>query len=435
MAASLIALLLLSPVLVQGIKSTGRVSAEARLASGGYKSTMPNKPVHTAPGIPLLHDQHFLIISSPIQAKVLYTQVENGISTSGQTFPLVTGGLKEPKGIAVDTTHGNLYIADAGAQKIYRYGLVVANGGLETNGVRTIVVENATVDSVACDLLGNLFYTAGSTNNINKLPYHTIKHMEERLFDSSVLEIVSAKKLAGEAAGAEAQKLKKTGSAMMSAPPKDLVEEDGKILSLYEAKINDFVMEPGAIQVDGPALYWTNKKNGTKAGTVVRGDVNPKPPVNGGNASKVEPFPATVLSLESESAYGMVKTHSSILWSTYEKDENSGVVYGQLLSGGTPVKFVQGLSTPKGLAFDGDMTAYVADDKTGIVHGFPVGRLMDDAPATKTVEVNGSYGLCMLKADMPGFQRSIVEYAGAYEGYGSAWKALFVALFTLMSLL
>lgn len=435
MVASLIALLLLSPVLVKGIKSTGRVSSQARLGSGGYKSTMPGKSQHTAPGIPLLHDQHFLIISSPVQGKILYTQVENGISTSGQTYPLVTGGLVEPKGIAIDTTHGNLYIADAGVQRIYRYGLVVANGGLETNGLRTIVVENATVDSVACDLQGNLFYTAGSTNNINKLTYHNIKHMEERLLDSSALVIVSAKKLAGEAAGEEAQKLKKTGSEIMSARPEDLVEEEGKILSLYEASINDFVMEPGAIQVDGPALYWTNKKNGTKAGTVVRGDVNPKPALTGGNTSKIEPFPASVLSVESEAAFGMVKTHSSILWSTNETDENSGVVYGQLISGGKPVKLVQGLSAPKGLAWDGEMTAYVADDKTGIVHGFPIGRLMDDAPTTKTVEVNGSYGLCMLKADMPGFQRSIVEDAGAFNGYGSLWKALFVASFTLISVL
>lgn len=399
---SLMMLFALSPVLVSTIRSTGKLRK-------GSPSFVPGNSQMLA-GVPILHGTTFLIISSPPNGKIVYTQVANGVSLGGEAAPLIDSGLTEPRGLAIDTKYGNLYVADTGAQKIFRYGMVVDGDRLETNGLRTTVVTNATVDSVAVDLEGNLFYTAGSTNNINKLSHKVIQHLADGEIEVSTLEIVSAKKMMGEATGEAASQLETPVSDMLADGPTDApgAEMEPYIYSMYEAEINPYVTEPGAIQVDGPALFWTNKKNGSKSGTVVQGEVNPRPPLTG-NVSVLEPFPAVALTTISEVAYGMVKASSSFFWTTNETEEDSGIVYGQPLRGGQPMKYVEGLSAPKGLVWDGDLTVYVADDGTGIVQSFPIGRQMQNAPLSKAIEVESAYGLALLRSDMPGFQKSVVD--------------------------
>mmetsp|Transcript_99079 Transcript_99079/g.171748 ORF Transcript_99079/g.171748 Transcript_99079/m.171748 type:complete len:442 (-) Transcript_99079:40-1365(-) len=425
-AASLL-MVLLSPAPVSTIRSKGQLAK-------GRPSDVPSIPLMSAPGVPVLHGSNYLIISSPPNGKVFYTPVANGVSLSDEPEHLIDAGLTEPRGLAIDSKYGNLYVADTGAQRIYRYGLLVENGNLVTNGIRTTVVTNATVDSVAVDLEGNLFYTAGSTNNINKLPYKVIKLLSAAALEVTALEIVSAKEMMGEAAGEAANELKKPTVEILSEGPTDAPGADTEpyIYSMYEAEINPYVTEPGAIAVDGPALFWTNKANGTKAGSVVQGEVDPQPPLTG-NLSAIEPFPAIALTSVSETAYGMAKTQNSVFWTTNESAEDTGVIYGQPLRGGDPMKYVEGLATPKGLAWDNDATVYVADDKTNLVSAFPIGRQMQNAPLSRTVAVDGAYGLALLRSDMPGFTSLQVQGNSAAYGYRSLRVLMSAALMAMIA--
>lgn len=364
-------------------------------AAGGTMQSSPELPENSL--FPVsgfdLQAKQFLLISSPSQGKIVYTEVSSGKSLTGQTQALVDAGLLEPRGLAVHAKSGSLYIADAGAGKIFGYRLLIDDFSVQTNGGRVTIVENGKVDSVCVDDDGNLYYTAGSTNNINKIPFKVLDALMNLNFEAKSLKLVNAKELMADDV-AQIQ-IDESGNADM-----DEAEVEPIVYSLYEASINPYVSEPGAIQSDGSALFWTNKNNGTRAGTVVQGETDPKLPLLG-TSSGPPHFPATTLTSISDSAYGLAVTPNHVFYTTNTTQDNSGVVWGQILSLNTTGKLLKGLMAPRGLVWDGDQTAYVADEGLGHVLSFPTGRIMDNAPTESTVELNGPYGLAIFSVSPP----------------------------------
>mmetsp|Transcript_90338 Transcript_90338/g.170323 ORF Transcript_90338/g.170323 Transcript_90338/m.170323 type:complete len:419 (-) Transcript_90338:89-1345(-) len=390
-------LLVIGPSPAHTIQSTnraGRSWLEAMISEAGGTSEPTSQfpiPLSGAPGFSNQAKQ-YLIVTSPSQGKVVYAQVNAGSSTSKTARALVDAGLVEPRGVAVHAKSGWLFIADAGANSIFHYNLLIDDFSLQTNGGRITIVENSTVDSVCVDDDGNLYYTSGSTNNINKIPFKVLERLIDGSFEASALELVNAKELMAEAAVTAQMQIDERGSAL----PTDAPDAEPIIYSLYEASINPLVSEPGAIQADGSILLWTNKNDGGSAGTVVQGETDPQLPPLIGNSSALRPFPAEVLTRNSNAAYGLILTPSSVFWTTNETQDNTGVVWGQLLELSTTAKLMEGLMAPRGLVWDRDGTAYVADEVLGNVFSFPTGRMMDNAPAATTINLKGPYGLALV---------------------------------------
>jgi len=79
--------------------------------------------------------------------------------------PLVIGHVKEPKGIAVDSSRSRLFVADPPAGRIYWYGLNQnSNGLLDTDDKTHVAVEGYKADWLAVSSIGDLFFTGTDLN-------------------------------------------------------------------------------------------------------------------------------------------------------------------------------------------------------------------------------------------------------------------------------
>lgn len=360
-----------------------------------------------------MNPPHFLIMSSASQGKVLWTMRQNQFSMDSQStakaHTLIGYGLKQPRGLAFDEKNGLLYIADSALEKIFRYTLVIdkadqAKPQLATTHVRLTIVQGCgPVEWLTLDDEGNLFYSAPRTNNINKISANVMSELGTGELQASSLTIISEKALEAHESAAKAKALKARADALPTDPPSVLPH----IQSIYEAKVNSHVAHPGAIWVDGPKLYWTNQADGTKAGTVVQGQVNPK----AGNSSKTgpAPFPAEALTNVSSGAIGLAKTKNVVFFTRNETAPGGGMtVSGLVLGSDIVIDFMKGLAGARALAWDKEETMYVADEVNGQVFSFPTGRVMSNAPRSLVVSLPGAYGLAVTSSADPWFNANTV---------------------------
>jgi len=349
-----------------------------------------------APGVDPLQ---FLIISSPTQKKVAWTTLQNFASSDGRAFPLVSSGLNEPKGLAIDHANGWLYVADSGANKIFRYTILTDMSAgkptLVTSGVRVTVSEGHPVEWLTLDKDGNMFYTAPDTNNINKISAVTLAKMGDRGTRATDLVIVSERTLEDQSMlkgtiPQEERNALQQGVMLADKPP-----EAPNIYSFYEASINPHVSLPTSIWADGADLYWTNGQAGKTAGTIVKGEANPRSHVGFHGSA---PFPTTAITNISDGAFGLAKTNQFMFFSQNGPAPRTGLVTGLIMGTNIKIDVTSRLVRPRGLAWDQDQTVYVADEDEGTVWSFPAGRLTANMPLTKTVHLDGAYGMAIFSS-------------------------------------
>lgn len=381
----------------------------------------------------------FLLVSSTAQKKVYWTRLTKHGSEDGKNNTLLEG-FKEPKGIAFDRKNGFLYVADSGAGKIFRSTLIVTNEGakpaLQTTGVRITVADKCgPVEWVTLDSAGNLFYSAPKSNNINKIPLEVMFKLTTGEVQADQLERVSQKTIqTGGLASAQKKDEKKTliapadfgmvgpdGEPLPTAAdaatlPIDVPPPKPHILSIYEAKLNKHVAKPAAIQAYGEELYWTNMEDGKNAGTVVRGQINPKVEVDKNN--KPLPFPADALTTQSTAAVGLAKAGQYLFFVRKDEKEPDRFILSNMNLNATSmtVDTQKSLVKPKALIYDGDSSIYVADETQGAVFSFPADRFMANVPLKPVVEVEGAYGLAILNSEDECFVKNNVEKDTGFTG-------------------
>ncbi|CAK9033988.1 unnamed protein product [Durusdinium trenchii] len=242
---------------------------------------------------PQLTPKQFLIISSPSQQKIVYTELKNFKSTTGRTFALIDSGLVQPEGLALDHDRGALYVADKGAKKILRFHVYVQDKGnglqLITDNVQLCIMQNADTSWVNVDINGDVFYSDATTKTINRIPVGVVEMMAKGQYSASDLNLISEKTL-------------ETGGGATSN-----VAASRFVFSLYDGAMNPHVGTPAGLVSDGARLYWTNMDKGKKKGSVVQGEVSPKLP---SGSDKTASFPSTMLSNASDIGYGMTKWSS-----------------------------------------------------------------------------------------------------------------------------
>jgi len=301
----------------------------------------------------------FLLVSTPRSAKIGYARILGG----GHHSPvetLISSGLIHPQGLAIDAKRSQLLVADPDARRIFAYHLHTKNGRLLADEP-TVAAEDVEARWVAVDGLGNMFFSDEPRNQILKVSY--------------------AQALRGEK-HAE-------------------VVYDGVSLSAVNA--------PGGIAVDTFYTYWVNKHIGSEVGSVARGSESP-------DASNAAAFVQTLAS-NSEKSYGVCVTLDNVYYT-----QPSTEIFGVKKSGGAHSLVSDKLTNPRGCAWDGEGTVYVADRGANAIYSF-AGNMKDlrEAEMTKAVDFEDAFGLAVFSGSKhlwPG-AALLLAYAACAVGAGA----------------
>lgn len=282
----------------------------------------------------------YLIVSAPQSGVVEYVKIGPPSSLKGgnSVKPLITNGSLHPQGLAVDQMRKRLLVADPDSKAIYGYPLIITHSAGLSVGPQMVVASDVEARWVAVDGLGNVFFSDEPQNKIMKIPTNVVTAGNTSAltaFDGATLVHVSA---------------------------------------------------PGGVAVDGFNTFWVNKHTGTQAGSVVRGAEVP-----GGGSTSGETVSALELSKNSDKSYGVCLAFSNVYYTQPER-----VIYGVKKSGGTPVTISDRLINPRGCAWDGENTIYVADRGAGAVYSFPGNtQHLSMVEVTKSVEVADAFGVAV----------------------------------------
>lgn len=379
----------------------------------GSRSRPPAAPALAVAGspaerpYPALTPLQFILVSSPSERKVGYMQMRNFQGINEEISALIDSGLGAPHGIAFDVQRGDLYVTDTIARKIFRYGVLVAQGddgtySLVVDGDRLTVVENHLSRWVAVDNSGNIYFTDDEALSVNKITADVMDQIAQGIFQARDLVVVPETNLESEAASAASAAL--AGGATTTEAP----NPQPRILAYYEASSNPRVAAPGGILTDSISLYWAN---GANAGSVVQGSTEPVAPVALAQGARAATFDTTLVANSTSPVIAVSKTHNQIIYTSGTS------VYGVSRQGGDPIAFTQGLQQPQGLVWDGDSTIYVADQTGDTVYSLPSGRLAQNMPLAHAFSFNDAFGMVMLDARDPWFEMR----AGAEQRAPARW--------------
>lgn len=282
----------------------------------------------------------YLIISAPARNRVVYAKLWR--DGKGADEPKVLNSdLQHPQGLAVDQGRSKLYVADPTQAKVVRFDLTSEADGLSTSALK-VVLSGVEARWVAVDTVGNLFVSDESKNEILKV------------------------------AGDKVLK----GSAIPSV--------------VYSGQNNPRVSAPGGVAADNFFLFWTNKEVGTAAGSVVKGFEAPHPPERdeeGGAESTT-----SLLAQNQVKTYGVCLDLDNV----YYTGDNQRLYGTKKLAGASPVEISSALSKPRGCAWDGEGTVFVADRQLNQVFSF-AGNMKDltGTSLNKVVAYDDAFGLAV----------------------------------------
>mmetsp|Transcript_113430 Transcript_113430/g.360606 ORF Transcript_113430/g.360606 Transcript_113430/m.360606 type:complete len:405 (-) Transcript_113430:218-1432(-) len=336
-----------------------------------------------------------LIMSSPLEKKISYVQLVNFEAVGQVVRPLIDAGLDQPYGVAYHAETGSLYVADYGLQKIFRYGLAVmpCKGGVEScGGLQWELVVKETQRAVVTDVLarwvgidkgGNLFYTEEKRNSICRLSAHTLNDIGAGYTPAENLKHVTFN---------EAVALHNAGSSQ------DLV------VDLYgsNAGAGELVNGPSGLSLDGAGnIVWGNTGGSSGRGSVVYGIARPKLDAN------MLPKPTDLAGIV-DSPADVAFSAAMVIFSAQDKS-----LYGICNGMQRVTLLTDTFVVPRGIIWDGDNTAYVADHGADAVFSIPTGRCRRGIVKRKTVAFKGVYGLAMITAADPTSDAPMGDLAGA----------------------
>lgn len=317
------------------------------------------------PAVAGLEMNKYLIISAPKLHKVVYTQI-GGLDVDGakgSIHPLVEEGLLFPQGIAVDNNRGRfsrLYVADPEAKKIISYQLAIQNGRLLAADKPQIAAMNVEARWVAVDSAGGVYYSDEA--------------------NSMIMRVDLDKNIRG-----------------IPVP-----------YAIYDALDTHHVSAPGGVAVDNYNIFWTNKALGTVVGSVVRGVEQPPEGDMGSTSSAIAKNLMKV--------YGVCLSQRNVYYTNQDK-----AIYGVKKHGGAIAVVSEDLQQPRGCAWDGDGTMYVADKGSNAVYEFPGNmRQITHMPLTKVVDMEDAFGVAV----MSGCPRAFLHAAAWGTAMGVALAAL-----------
>jgi hypothetical protein len=282
----------------------------------------------------------YLIVSAPRYSKVEYFKLPEDHKELGamHPLPLIDSGLKSPQGLAVDGKNQKLFVADPDQRKVFCYKLVFTNGLLMVDGDSWVAAQNVEARWIAVDGIGNLFITDEMQNVINKV----------------------------------------TGEQLAANQPNAHVIYDGATV----AEVN----RPGGIATDNFHVFWSNKAIGTQVGSVVRGLEDPD--TSAGSST------VTQVSKNANKVYGVCLSQNNVYYT-----DSQTFMYGVKKNGGAIATISDKLLGPRGCAWDGDGTVYVADKTANAIYSFAGNmHILRPAQLTKVADYDAAFGIAVIQS-------------------------------------
>mmetsp|Transcript_21543 Transcript_21543/g.47367 ORF Transcript_21543/g.47367 Transcript_21543/m.47367 type:complete len:373 (-) Transcript_21543:53-1171(-) len=326
----------------------------------------------------LQQPDNYILVSTPSRSMITVYQ-----PGGNRTQVLLAKGLVEPYGMAIDDSNGRLYIADPGAGQILMTKLkTVTEGGerkLQTHGGLISIKRGVQVRNMACDFRGDLYFSDEAKNQILRISSGQLDMMAKS--EQPVTDDRPQEELIG----------------MEKIP-------NPRITTVFTRPNTTKISAPGGIAVDATVdgfMFWANKKGGETAGSLTRALL--------GNFSAAPES----MGFFGENTYGVCLTHNNVFTTSKEKN-----IRAMPKRGGESHVITESLLTPRGCAFDGDGSVYVADWTGNAVYSIP-GNMLKLGPQneTKVFEVEAPYGMAMYHA--PEVKSSTLASVEAAVGWGS----------------
>jgi sugar lactone lactonase YvrE len=289
----------------------------------------------------------YVIVSQPRLKSVTYAKVNIFQYDAGnETYPLVTAGLKNPLGLAVDNVRQRLFVADSEAGKVFMYKLIFDKGNLVTDGQQHVAVSGLEPRWVSVNEAGDIYVSDEPSNQIAFVSAAQLKKVDatpNTVFAGSSLAVVSS---------------------------------------------------PGGVAVDGNEVFWVNKAEGISAGTLIRGRYVPGR-AKGDQGADL----AKILAQNVDKAFGCCVAGTNVFFTGEEK-----YVYAVKKTGGTAVPVVDSLVAPRGCAWDGSSTVYIADRSGNALSFFPSSmHSLELAQVHKMITVEDPFGVAVALVPRGGF--------------------------------
>lgn len=282
-------------------------------------------------------------------------------------------GLREPKALALHQQAsgvGTLYVADSQAVAIFSYRIQMNEIRLSVGPQRKVLSNlNSAVGAMAVDSFGNLFFSMPEDGAIRMLS-------------------------ASEAA------------------------KGGKSTVVYSAE-DASVKSPAGLVADNFFLYWANRQGDTSTGIVARAPEQRA----GGSAASVEVLAANA-DLYQEIAVNVCLARDNLFFTG-----ESEYLFAVKIAGGTIANVSRAFSAPRGCAYDGESTLYVADAGSNAVYSLPanMAALRPLRHTTKVASVEGPDQVAVFHVVEDGLLEQAMHTAGAAPQWGVAVAASLVA--------
>lgn len=314
----------------------------------------------------------YLFISTPRLSRISYVKVERDGATAPQPRLLIDQ-LGTPQGLAMDQPRNQLLVADPALKQVLAFTVRANSSGL-TASQKRVIVPDVEVRWIALDSQGDMFMTDEANSQILKVSYASI-------IDGNAVPTV-----------------------------------------LYDAG-NPQVSSPGGIATDNFHLYWTNKKEGQQAGSVIEAPVVAP-------TTALQTTVLATLSKVSPKAYGVCLARQHLYYTDPEQK-----LYGLKRKSDDPVtQLSSSLTQPRGCIFDGDSTIFVADRGAGAVYSFAAEDILEPVTLVKDFSVEDAFGLAMSEMVEAQEDSGFLGLGLVQEKAGAAHPGLLCGVVTTLAL-
>jgi len=304
----------------------------------------------------LLPLTEYVFVSQPSKGSVAVTEV-NSLTRQiiRESRTVISTGLHEPSGLAVDHDRQRLYVADPKKHKVFMYKLFMGSDGMSVReDQQYVAVTDVTPRWVAVNDKGTLFATDEGRSFIAEV-------------DAADLDKLAAQDAATDDVRTQFHKL-------------------------YSEESTKQVDKPGGVAVDGNNVYWGNRAPGSPYGSLLSAPADPAAGLARGVPDMIQ-----ALSKNVDKVYGVCASPNIVFYTGGSRNV-FGAKPGSYQARAFEKIHLDDYAKPRGCVWDHDGTMLLADKGGDAVWSFPSSTHGSGlVQATKLFSVTDPYGVAVFR--------------------------------------